>query len=252
MSQSELDSSDRTRIRAFLKRYADGRYQNSVVEFLPDSGVWMVMVPPDVNPFSEKARGMLSRRILRDLRLKADVSQAPMFAEGSMGEALNQALRTSLGENLIDTTLAVGNDESLDVVIFVGSEATADTNEVKRSVKEKLRGFLKSYEFQLGRFFFVELSDGLPTPPQLLRLVYKRAPVGIGVLLEELRAERASVPSIRWLKTQLDGLIRLGMIAWEKPDNYLVTAKGSAHLPALKGRNSPDIARALDLAKRKW
>lgn len=252
MSQSKSASSNRDRIRTFLERYADGKYRNSVVEFLPDTGTFLVLIPSEVEPFSISAQTMLTRRLLKDLGIEAEVSKASLFNDSSVVLALAEALQTTLGENLVDLTLASASKGSVDVVLFVDSESETADPELQKAVKRKLTSFLESYDLGLNRHFFTELADGAPTPPQILRIVYQLAPVSPEDVAAALEAERIPPPTLRWLKTQLDSLFRLEMIIWEKPGHYSITAKGSTHLPARKGRTSPDILRALELARKKW
>ena len=252
MSQDKSASSNRERIRTFLGRYADGRYRNSVVEFLPDTGTFLVLIPGDVDPFSISAQTMLTRRLLKDVGVDAEVSKAAVFNDASVILALAEALQTTLGDNLIDLTLASESEDKVDVVLFVRSENDTTTPELQKAVKRKLTSFLESYDLVLSRYFFTELADGEPTPPQILRVVYTLAPATPEEIAAALEAERVPPPTLRWLKTQLDSLFRLGMLVWEKPGFYSLTAKGSSNLPARKGRNSPDIKRALALARKKW
>lgn len=252
MSQNKSTSSNRERIRSFLGRYADGRYRNSVVEFLPDTGTFLVLIPAGVDPFSTNAQTMLTRRLLKDVGVEAEISKAAIFNDAAVVIALAEALQTTLGENLIDLTLASASENKVDAVLFVRSESDTDSTELKKAVKRKLISFLESYELGLNRHFFTELADGAPTPPQILRIVYTLAPATPEEIAQALDAEKVPPPTLRWLKTQLDSLFRLGMVIWEKPGYYSITAKGSSYLPARKGRTSPDIIRALELARKKW
>jgi len=235
-----------------LGAYANGRYRDSVVEFLPETGTFQVRVPGNVEPFSDKARTMLRRRLLKDLDIEADVSTSSVYSDETTTAALGQLLEATLGQNFIDVALSTHTDDGIDAVVFVHSEQKTDDEGLRRTVKGKLTGFLRLYDLSLNAFIITELKHGTPTRPQILRLVYTRAPVSLKEIALALELEGVQAPSSHWLKRQLDSLVRRGVVTWEKPGQYSLTAEGVSKLPARKGRRSPDVSRALELARKRW
>ena len=252
MSAENLESSSRKSLRDYLKKYADGRYRNSVVEFLPDTGAHLIFVQGDVQPFSERAKTMLGRRVMSDLGLPVQVAQFSGKTDTRSSAALAQVLEPLLGDNLIEIGVSTPSPVTAEVIVFVHDLRRTEGDDLHKRAATKASEFLKPYELRLEKFFFNELADGVPSGFQILRLIYTHAPVDLVALSEALAAEQTPAPSENWLKRQLDSLIRSNKVMWQPPGNYVATSEGIADLPARKGRTSPDIARALAFGKRTW
>lgn len=252
MSAENLESSSRKALKDYLRKYADGRYRNSVVEFLPDTGAHLIFVQGSVQPFTEKAKTMLIRRVMSDLGLPIEVAQFSAKTDTRSSAALAQVLEPLLGDNLIEIGVSTPTPASAEVIVFVHDLRRTESGDLHKRVVTKVTEFLKPYELRLEKFFFNELADGVPSGFQILRLIYTHAPVDLAVLSEKLTGEQTPAPSENWLKRQLDSLLRSNKIMWQPPGSYVATSEGIADLPARKGRTSPDIARALAMGKRAW
>lgn len=252
MSAENLESSSRKALKEYLKKYADGRYRNSVVEFLPDTGSHLIFVQGNVQPFSEKAKSMLGRRVMSDLGLPVEIAQFSAKTDTRSSAALAQVLEPLLGDNLIEIGVSTPTPNNAEVIVFVHDLRRAESGDLYKRAAAKAAEFLKPYELRLEKFFFNELADGLPSGFQILRLIYTNAPIDFGALSEKLSAEHTPAPSENWLKRQLDSLLRSNKVMWQPPGSYVATSEGIADLPARKGRTSPDIARALAFGKRRW
>lgn len=223
-----------------------------MVEFVPESGRYLVLVPYAVAPFSRKAAAMLRNRVRRELRLDADVERYSDFSNGPANGALALALENLLDRNFVDVAMLSARSGAIDVVIYVRSEDDVGRGAVHRDLVRKIGSFLQAYDLEVGNVYITELTKGPPTPPQILWCVYRLAPASLADILEVLSQQGQSVPSEKWLKKALDGLVRVKAVIWEKPGCYSLTSFGVSALPNRQGRNSPDIARALELGRRKW
>lgn len=252
MYPNSSDSPDKQRIKELLRKYADGRYRDSVVEFVPESGRYLVLVPYSVAPFSRKASVMLRNRVRRDLGIDADVERYSDFSNGPANSALALAMENLLDRNFVDVAMLSSRHGAIDVVVYVGSEGEIEKGSVHRDLVRKIGSFLQAYDLELGRVYITELTQGAPTPPQILWCVYRLAPASLKDISELLSEQGQSAPSENWLKRTLDNLIRVKALIWQKPGSYSLTSFGMSVLPNRRGRNSPDVARALELGRRKW
>jgi len=252
MYPSSSDSPDKKLIKSFLRKYADGRYKDSAVEFVPESGRYLVLVPYSVAPFSRKASVILSNNLRKKLGLNADVDRCSDFSHGPAYKALALALENLLDRNFVDVAMLISHSEAIDVVVYVGSEDLIENGATNRDLTRKIASFLRAYDLELGRVYITELVQGPPTPSQILWCVYRAAPANIGGIIGQLSEQGLSVPSENWLKRTLDGLVRLKAVIWQKPGCYALTSFGISALPNRRGRNSPDVERALELGLRKW
>lgn len=223
-----------------------------MVEFVPESGRYLVLVPYSVAPFSRKASVILSNRVRKELGLDAEVDRYSDFSHGPANSALALALENLLDRNFVDVAMLSSHSGAIDVVVYVGSEDLTEKGAVNRDLTRKIGSFLRAYDLELGRVYITELAQGPPTSPQILWCVYRSAPASLRDIVGQLSEQGLSVPSENWLKRTLDGLVRLKAIVWQKPGSYSLTSFGMSALPNRRGRDSPDVARALELGLRKW
>jgi hypothetical protein len=242
--------SKRADIKTYLKKYADGRYRNAVVEFLPDSGLHLIVVPGEINPFSEKAKLMLERRIGKDLGIAVQIAQFSNRTDEVTAAALLQVIEPLMQGNVFDVGVAASSNNGVEVIIFVNDVLIA--KHFEEIALDKVREFFKSYDLTVDGCYINELADGVPTLFQIIRLIYTYAPMELVRLDEELKREQIPPPSLNWLKRQLDHLVRENIVVWQRPGNYSPTAAALALLPKRQGASSPDVKRVLALARRKW
>jgi hypothetical protein len=195
---------------------------------------------------------MLRNRMHRELGLNADVEMYSDFSNGPANAALALALENLLDRNFIDVAMLSSRSGAIDVVVYVRSEDDIERGAAHRDLVRKIGSFLQAYELQLGHVYITELTQGPPAPPQILWCVYRLAPASLEVIFKRLSEQGLTVPSENWLKRALDGLVRVKALIWEKPGCYSLTAFGVSVLPNRRGRDSPDVARALELGRRKW
>ena len=152
---------------------------------------------------------------------------------------------------------AFGNDIRNAFMSVVKNEAQVWL-EPKRTLDKKMSDAIhKKLKTYLKEFFGIELGSlvmtsdaNLPSNLAVLRAVRYLAPVDRPCLLRELVNRGFTVPSMDWLRRRLDAMRRKDQIVRLEGDRYAVSLKNIRSLGTVKGRESPDIARLLALAKR--
>lgn len=100
-----------------------------------------------------------------------------------------------------------------------------------------------------SRIFFTSTAT-LPTPTACLTAIRLLAPATLDAIIGNLNKRGLSVPSEQWMKRMLDRLRRSGRITRLTNGTYVLTLNSLAILGSGKGRHSPDVKRALELARR--
>jgi hypothetical protein len=122
---------------------------------------------------------------------------------------------------------------------------------LKAKISEYFSELITGADLILGSIQWVGAKINLPSTPALLRLIKILQPVEAGDLAESLKENYDSVDE-KWLTKTLDNLRRKGVLHWQKPGSYTLTAGSLAFVPAGTRRSSSDIDRALALGRRKW
>lgn len=122
---------------------------------------------------------------------------------------------------------------------------------LKAQISEHFSELLAGTDLILGEIQWVGSKVNLPSTPALLRLIKILQPVELGYLSKSLKENYDSVDE-KWLKKTLDNLRRKGVLHWQKPGSYTLTADSLNFVPAGTRRSSSDIDRALALGRRKW
>lgn len=144
-------------------------------------------------------------------------------------------------------------------ISFVKDEKTVDSwievirlsDELKSQILDKYLELLNCEDLSLGNVYWFGTENELPTIPVLLRFIKTMQPVEIDVLTDRLKTDYRCVDK-EWLGRVLDNLRRKGVVHWQKPGAYTLTAASLAIIPAGMRRSSSDIDRALALGRRKW
>lgn len=136
-----------------------------------------------------------------------------------------------------------------DFVVWVEPKTslTEDEEALAQSITEK---YFELVAEKLDKVIFSSTSN-FPTDYACLSQLRIKAPATAEELLQELRNRNFHVPDIKWMSSKLDKLRKNGRILRQKDSGrYVMTLSGLKALGSAKGRRSPDIARALDLARR--
>lgn len=100
--------------------------------------------------------------------------------------------------------------------------------------------------------YMVEFTTtvSLPTPTAVLARIRMRAPISKKRLIQVLIEDRFDIPNEDWIDRMLDRLRRGDLILRKKEDqSFVLTKKGLISLGSTKTRRSPDVVRALALAR---
>ncbi|MCG7946750.1 MAG: hypothetical protein N0C84_10460 [Candidatus Thiodiazotropha taylori] len=122
---------------------------------------------------------------------------------------------------------------------------------LKTQISKYFSDLLTGTDLILGDIQWISVKNNMPSTPALLRLIKTLQPVEVGALSESLKESYDSVDE-KWLTKTLDNLRRKGLLHWQKPGSYTLTADSLAFVPAGTRRSSSDIDRALALGRRKW
>ncbi|SDI56702.1 hypothetical protein [Salipiger marinus] len=94
------------------------------------------------------------------------------------------------------------------------------------------------------------VNENLPSRTAILMELRIAAPINVEVLISRLESKGFSSPPIDYVNRHLDALRRAGQIIRRKDGLYCLTAGALKVLGTVKRRNSPDVVRFLDLARR--
>ncbi len=93
-------------------------------------------------------------------------------------------------------------------------------------------------------------SENTPTPTAILKVLRINAPCSAEALRALLKEGGLTVPNVVWLNHALDRMRKAGLVVRSKNGDFFVSLSGLSRLGTAKTRQSPDILRALDFAKR--
>lgn len=244
-------SDKRESIHAFLARYADGKYSDSGVDRDFETGQFVVVLPRSASSATDRAIRMLESRISKDLGVVATVKRLARGGYEAISNVLLQAVMKVLGDGLEDIIIA-GDGSKYDVVLLLESADCIPNEKQGKLIKHRIDDIFRSLELSTGTVSYALLRDDVPSEHQIIRHLSIVAPVSVNGLLKRLSEAGLTAPSTRWLNAKLDYLGRCGFLVFQKGRGFALTEAGLALLPRQDHRNSPDIQRALALAKRTW
>ena len=125
------------------------------------------------------------------------------------------------------------------------------TREEEEAVAAKTKEFL---QFLKVRFDAVRItsSENVPTRTACLNTIRLNSPVKLKEIRAALNKRGFHVPSDDWLSHMLDKLRKDGLVFRRKGKDgqFMLTLSGLEALGTAKNARSPDVLRALDIAKR--
>lgn len=93
-------------------------------------------------------------------------------------------------------------------------------------------------------------SENTPTPTAILKVLRINAPCSAEYLKTLLQKRAFTVPNVVWLNHTLDKMRKAGLLVRSKNGDFFLSLSGLSRLGTAKNRQSPDIVRALDFARR--
>lgn len=94
-------------------------------------------------------------------------------------------------------------------------------------------------------------AEHIPTPTAILRTLRLHAPASLADLSTSLGQQDFSVPNQIWLSHSLDKLRKAGLVVRKQDGEYMLSLHALSILGTRKGRQSPDIERALALGRKR-
>lgn len=93
-------------------------------------------------------------------------------------------------------------------------------------------------------------AENIPTPTALLRSIRTLAPCSVEEITTALSKKEFTVPNRVWLNHAMDKLRKSGFVLRKKNGQFILTLKGLTALGTSKNRQSPDVTRALAMARK--
>jgi len=123
------------------------------------------------------------------------------------------------------------------------------SQEDEENMNEKCAELLHVLEVQLESVRFTS-SENVPTRTACLKAIRLHAPIPKENLSKALTERGFHVPSDEWLSRMLDSLRKSGLVLRRKDGGFVLTHSALINLGSAKNSRSPDISRALALARR--
>lgn len=133
--------------------------------------------------------------------------------------------------------------------VWVDLKKAALSDAEGRDVAEKASAYLEN----MGLVFEgLQLANGanVPTRTAILGMLRIIAPADVERLVSKAEEEGFERPPIEYMSRHLDALRKSKLVLRKKDASYALTARALKMLGSSKRRNSPDIQRVLDLARR--
>ena len=107
-------------------------------------------------------------------------------------------------------------------------------------------------QFNMELIDFVNMSEmRLPSETICLSIIRKESPITVNNLALELKKRAFTYPKQQWLHHRLDRLRKKDLIVRQQSGHYVLTLTGLKAMGSGKNRRSPDVLRALSMARRR-
>jgi hypothetical protein len=164
------------------------------------------------------------------------------------GRVIDEGLRESLIERFPDLiSKAVVSIEGGSIQVWIDTTREIDVEQAS-TIKEHVRKYAELFNV---RSFKVDVANeaNLPSNLELISLIRRLSPVDCYRLQRELLARQFEVLSPTWINHKLDTMRKAGLVVRMPNRTYALTTEALQRLGTAKGRNSPDVARLLFLAR---
>ena len=126
---------------------------------------------------------------------------------------------------------------------------SATTKEKSDEMADSVSGLVRQFGLELQDF--INTSElNLPSETACIQVIRKRAPVALAEVVVELDSRGFRVPGDNWVARILDRWRKKRLIHRKNDGRFVMTVSGLSALGSGKNRRSPDVSRALDLARR--
>lgn len=159
--------------------------------------------------------------------------------------AIKESVSRTFG-NRIEAITVFESGGSYQIIIIPGGDSVGLKADIESHVDE-VRRLFDSPPVVLK----VELEASKPTAVEFLAIARRKSPVDCQAMQAELGVRGFRSLTFDWINHQFDRLRKGGMLHRQADRTYVLTQAGLFALGSGKGRNSPDVSRLLDLARRR-
>ena len=246
LDENEIKAHIETIGREFVVDVRIRAYDETILLYIP-----LDQVAPKVRKGFTSLRQIknLKRHIGKHFSASVDVIFVQSDSQISLEEGIFQLLIRRFDNRIKSFYISFSDETTIDSWIEIEAQDLDDA--LKAQISEYLYELTNGAKLTLGNIQWVGAKMDRPSTPALLRLIKKLQPVTASALSGFLKEDYESVDH-KWLKRTLDNLRRRGLLYWQRPGNYALTASSLTIVPAGTLRSSSDIERALALARRKW
>lgn len=200
--------------------------------------------------------GFVSRRQLDNLcsqladkySVPTAVLMTPSPKLENIGKAAEMLLKAKFSEIVEEANFSFLSHEKVNAWIKL-TRITADST---AEIESYLQSILNESGVQFLSCQWVDENNTLPTPINILIALKRFQPLNIDGLIGYFITDYRDI-NAKWLNRQLDKMLKKQLIIREKTTgNYALTGSGLSLIPSTRNKYSSDVARALELGKRKW
>ncbi|OYQ36240.1 hypothetical protein CHU95_05480 [Niveispirillum lacus] len=160
--------------------------------------------------------------------------------------SLKSILFAKFGDSIRNSFASFTNQQT---EVWIEPKAHLSPQEKSR-IQFAISEFSALIGFELVGVSFTD-SENTPTPTAILSVLRTKAPCSAEALRTFLKERGLTVPNVVWLNHALDRMRKAELVVRSKNGDFFVSFSGLSRLGTAKSRQSPDILRALDFAKRR-
>lgn len=168
---------------------------------------------------------------------------------GSEGEDVQASVKTTLfrffPENVRNAFVSLDHESA---TVWVEPKRVL-THEEEEAIVSKAKEILQVLEIRLDAVRITS-SENVPTRTACLNSIRLKSPLTREELQMTLIERNFHIPNSEWLSLMLDKLRKAGFVIRQENGQFMLTLSGLRALGSEKNRRSPDISRALDIARR--
>jgi len=244
---------DKVDIYKFLETLPDYFVSEVIIRSSDDS---LVLYVPNEKISEKSEKDFVTKRQLDNLAKKLSekfgASTEIIYVNSEkltqIAEGVELLLKTKYGKSIDEVAFTFLNAKRVNAWLKIRSSH----EQKKNSIKEFLSSVFKDTGVDNVDFHWVDMHEKLPTLIELLVLTKTIQPADLDNYLLKVRESYEYIDRT-WLNKQLDKLIKKGLVVRDRSSKtYSLTGKGLGVIPSSYSRTSSDIARALDLGRKKW
>lgn len=219
-----------------------------IASSLDGAGAHFVFVKATIEKDGRRTPSSFALNRISDEALRIGYKIAFVVVDGDRSD-LDGSLKTMLFGKFSDkvrNSFAAFSKGKADVWIEPKRVLTGEEN---AEVQSAISDFLSFLSIELKSVDITQ-AENIPTSTAILRTLRTFSPCTMETLSAELVLRKFTVPNEIWMNHALDRLRKTGQIVRRKNGDYFLSLKGLTALGTQKNRLSPDIVRALALAKK--